>query len=163
MSLSRILNDHPSNPSVQPSLPLSQGFNIPPSQPNSLISPRLDRSLSPPFPRSQTPTSRQALLSPSHDHPSALRSTSHQNVGAWDPDASDWRHSSRARNGNTDIQREGSPNSAQEHHYSKNDEPNSVNKKRKRGADDDGDYRPPSTRRVSRHDLVYAPPLLTTS
>ena len=147
MSLSRILNDHPPHPSAQPSLPLSQVFNIPPSQP--LISPRPDRSLSPSFTRSQTPTSRQALSSPALDHPSAdlaLRSGSHHDGGAWDPDTSDWRHSSRPRNGNTG---EGSPNSVQEHHYSKNEEPNSVNKKRKRTANDDGDYRPPSSRRVS--------------
>jgi hypothetical protein len=141
MSLSRILNDHPS---VQPSLPLSQVFNVPPSQPNHLVSPRPDRSLSPSFPpRSQTPTSRQALSTPALDHPSAdltfRSSSSHQDVGAW-ADTSDWRHSSRPRNGNTDIQREGSPNSVQE--------PNSVNKKRKRTANDDGDYRPPSSRRV---------------
>ncbi len=151
MSLSRILNDHPSHPPVQPSLPLSQVFNVP--QPNTLISPRPDRSLSPSFPpRSQTPTSRQALSSPALDHPSAdftSRPGSHQDVGAWDPDTGDWRHSSRPRNGNMDIQREGSPNSVQEHHYSKNEEPNSVNKKRKRTANDDGDYRPPSSRRVS--------------
>ena len=144
MSLSRILNDHPP---AQPSLPI---FNIPPSQPKPLRSPRPDRSLSPSFPpRSQTPTSRQPLSSPALDHPSVFRSSSHQDVGAWDPDTNDWRHSSRPRNGNADIQREGSPNSLQEHHYSKNEESNLVNKKRKRTANDDGDYRPPSSRRVS--------------
>ncbi|KAH9019839.1 SNF2 family DNA-dependent ATPase [Lactarius pseudohatsudake] len=149
MSLSRILNDHPSHPPVQPPLPLSQVFNV--SQPNTLISPHPDRSLSPSFPpRSQTPTSRQALSSPALDHPSAdfaSRPSSHQDVAGWDPDTGDWRHSSRPRNGNTDIQREGSPNSVQDSHYSKNEEPNSVNKKRKRGANDDGDYRPPTSRR----------------
>jgi hypothetical protein len=141
MSLSRILNDHP------PHSPAP--FSVPPPQPNTLISPRPDRSLSPPFPpREQTPTSRQALSSPALDHPS-VRSANLQDVGAWDPDTSDWRHSSRPRNGNTDVQREGSPNSVQEHHYSKNEEPNSANKKRKRAANDDGDYRPPTSRRVS--------------
>ena len=134
MSLSRILNDHP------PHSPTP--FNVPPPQPNALISPRPDRSLSPSLPpRSQTPTS--AL-----DH-SSVRSGNLHDVGPWDPDTSDWRHSSRPRNGNTDVQREGSPNSVQDHHYSKSEEPNSANKKRKRAANDDGDYRPPSSRRVS--------------
>ena len=144
MSLSRILNDHPPHPPT---------FNVPPQPPTTLISPRPDRSLSPSLPpHSRTPTSRQVLSSPALDHPSAdfaARSGTHQDAGAWDPETSDWRHSSRPRNGNTDVQREGSPNSAQENHYSKNEEPNSANKKRKRAANDDGDYRPPSSRRVS--------------
>lgn len=156
MSLSRILNDHPAH-SPAP-------FSVPPQQPNTLISPRPDRSLSPPFPpREQTPNSRQALSSPALDHPS-VRSGSLQDVGAWDPDTSDWRHSSRPRNGNTDVQREGSPNSVQD---SKNEEPNSANKKRKRGANDDGDYRPPSSRRHGsrrqpprgRQNRAQSPPL----
>ena len=141
MSLSRILNDHPSHPSSAPA------FNAPPPPP------RPERSPSPSFPpRSKTPTTRQALSSPALDHTSAdftARPSSHQDVAAWDHESSDWRHSSRPRNGNTDVHREGTPNSVQEHHYSKNEESNSVNKKRKRGANDDGDYRPPSSRRVS--------------
>lgn len=161
MSLSRILNDHPS---VQPSLPISQVLNIPQLNP-------LDRSLSPSFPpRPLSPTARQTPSSPALDRPSAdfaLRSSSHQDLGAWDPDTSDWRHPPRARNGNADIQREGSPNSVHEHHYAKNDEPNSVNKKRKRAANDDGDYRPPSGRRHGsrrqpprgRHVRAQSPPL----
>ena len=137
MSLSRILNDHPA-PAAVPPLPLSS---------NNLISPRRDRSSSPPFPpHSQTPISRQAQSSPTLERRAgdfASRSGANQDTSAWDTDAREWRQPSRARNGNTELQREASPSSVQ------NEEPNAAQKKRKRGADDDGDYRPPTTRRVS--------------
>jgi hypothetical protein len=96
------------------------------------------------------PISRQAQSSPVlerhvNDFPS--RSGGHHDSSAWD-DVAEWRQPSRPRNGNTEAQREASPSSAQEYNYGKNDESNAVHKKRKRGADDDGDYRPPLTRRV---------------
>jgi hypothetical protein len=154
MSLKRILNDHPA-PSPVPSVP-------PP--PNNLISPRHERSPSPTFPqRSQTPNSRQAQSSPTFERRAgdfSSRSGAHQDTSTWEPDPREWRQPSRAQNGNTELHREVSPSSVQEYQYGKNEEPNAVHKKRKRAADDDGDYRPPTTRRVSQHafsHLMYQP------
>jgi hypothetical protein len=142
MSLSRILNDLPA-PAPVPSLP-------PP--PNNLISPRHDRSPTPTFlPRSQTPISRQTQSSPTLERRAgdfSSRSSAHQDSSACDAAAREWRQPSRPQNGNTELQREASPSSVQDYQYGKNEESNAVNKKRKRAADDDGDYRPPTTRRV---------------
>ena len=149
MSLSRILNDHPTPASV-PSAPATQLFNNAPSH-NILLSPHHERSLSPSFPpRPRTPISRQAQSSPvlgRHANDFPPRSGAHHDPSAWD-DVGEWRQPSRSRNGNMETQREASPSSVQEYKYGKNDESNSVHKKRKRAADDDGDYRPPLTRRV---------------
>lgn len=149
MSLSRILNDHPAPASVPPP-PAPQHFKNGPLH-NILVPPHHERSPSPSFPpRSRTPISRQAQSSPvlerhANDFPS--RSGAHHDSSAWD-DVGEWRQPSRSRNGNMETQREASPSSVQDYKYGKNDESNSVHKKRKRGADDDGDYRPPLTRRV---------------
>ncbi len=146
MSLSRILNDHPAPASV-PSAPAPQPFNTNAPPHNILVS-HHERSPSPPFPlRPRTPISRQAQSSPvlerhTNDFPS--RSGAHHDSSAWD-DVGEWRQPSRSRNGNMETQREASPSS---YKYGKNDESNAAHKKRKRGADDDGDYRPPLTRRV---------------
>jgi hypothetical protein len=154
MSLSRILNDHPVPASV-PSAPVSQLFNNPPP-PNNLISPRHERSPSPTFStRSRTPASRQAQSSPALERRTgdfASRSGGHQDASPWD-DVAEWRQPSRARNGNTETPHEASPSSVQDYQYGKTEDSNAGPKKRKRAADDDGDYRPPSTRRVRRHTL----------
>ena len=152
MSLSRILNEHPAPPSLPP-VPAPQFFN---NAPPHLVSPHHERSLSPSFPpRTRTPISRQAQSSPVlerhvNDFPS--RSGGHHDSSVWE-DVGEWRQSSRSRNGNMEIQREASPSSVQEYKYGKNDESNAIHKKRKRGADDDGDYRPPLTRRVCKYPL----------
>ncbi|KAI0307777.1 SNF2 family N-terminal domain-containing protein [Multifurca ochricompacta] len=171
MSLSRILNDHPAPaPATVTSVPVSQVFSNPPP-PNSLIPSRHDPSPSPPFPsRSQTPLSRQVQSSPAQERRTndfAPRSGGHQDTSAWDPDTREWRQSSRPWNGNTEMHREVSPSSIQDYRYGKNEEPNAVHKKRKRAVDDDGDYRPPSTRRHAsrrqpprgRHIRAQSPPL----
>ena len=150
MSLSRILNDHPVPASVPPP-PVHQAFNNPPP-PSNIISPRHERSPSPSFPH----TSRQPHSSPAHERRTgdfASRSGAHKDTSAWD-DVGEWRQPSRAHNGNAETPREASPSSVQEYQYSKNDEASMVHKKRKRTADDDGDYRPPSTRRVRGHPLI---------
>ena len=149
MSLSRILNDHPAPASVPPP-PVHQVFNSP-LQPNNIISPRHERSPSPSFPpSSRAPISRQSQSSPALERRTAefaSRSGAHKDTSAWDG-MPEWRQPSRARNGNGETAREASPSSVQENQQGKNDEPSVVHKKRKRGADDDGDYRPPTTRRV---------------
>ena len=152
MSLSRILNDQPA-PAPATSAPVPQLFNNPPPH-NVLVSPRHQRSPSPSFPpRPRTPIPRQVQSSPAlerhaSDFPS--RSGAHHDSSAWD-DVGEWRQASRSRNGNMETQREVSPSSVQDYQYGKNDESNAVHKKRKRAADDDGDYRPPLTRRVCRY------------
>ncbi|KAF8481151.1 SNF2 family DNA-dependent ATPase [Russula ochroleuca] len=168
MSLSRILNDHPAPTSVPPA-PVPQLFNNPPPH-NMLVSPRYERSPSPSFPpRPRTPNSHQVQSSPAlerHTSDFPSRSGGHHDSGAWD-EVGEWRQSSRSRNGNMETQREVSPSSVQDYQYGKNDESNGVHKKRKRGADDDGDYRPPLTRRHTsrrqpprgRHARAQSPPI----